>query len=247
MAGPGPTLPPRNDSKPARFAALEDGRIRLCDDLLVSINRSWQVEDGGQDRPVAAFKAMAPLAFWSPGEPATGDIFVAAVAPDDAYWLGFETRGGSYGVVPEINASEAAPHFLLVPDQPWFDAIRDKDSTFRQLVPDFERPEDNRIGAVIGLSAFKIPDDAFANQPDQDPDEVQPLYGQDGTTGSPSSREHPWSQRPLRPDFKAPKPCGRITVFLLRPADFQDLTGIALNEKDFSADGPPPEPFDPFQ
>ena len=252
-------LPPKDDGAKLRASTIDAGRIRLCDDLLVSINRSWQADGPSAKPPVAEFKAMAPVAFWSHGGPEKGDIYLAAVAAHDSWWLGFETKGQPFGITLEINSQNALSghedpasammndpqNFLLVPDQPWFDAIRDRDGLYHQLIASFGQPENPDVGATTRLTAFQLAEENLTPHPDQNIDEVQPLYS--GNTPEMAATPHRWPGRTLAATAQPPKPCGRITVLMVTPKAFQTLTGTTLEPETFIDKGEAPAPFDPFQ
>ncbi len=250
-AGRNHGLPPKGNGGAPRYSALEDGRIAVCDGLVVSVNRSWKVAATDKERPVAAFKAMAPLEFWTTH--AVSDIYVAAVAPQDAFWLGFETRNGAFAVVPVIDGANplrgtagttlTQANFLLAPDQPCLETVRNAHGRYRQFVPAFDDKGGTRIGAVIDLAVFALPDAALEKPQGPDPDDVQPLYGQetpsDGTALA-------WPRRAVRLDRVPDTPCGMLRIVLLDPESYQKLTGTPLRADDFLDTGAPPPPFDPF-
>src|ERR1700730_1392149 len=69
------SLSPQNGHSTESSSTIEYGRVRVCGGLVASVNRSWQVAVERGHRPVAAFKAMAPVAPWSATKRPSGDFY----------------------------------------------------------------------------------------------------------------------------------------------------------------------------
>lgn len=100
---------------------------------------------------------MAPLAAWAAAEanPGNWDFpYLAAIAPHDGFWLGFEAdpgmnfavsvdvndRNGLRGVVIASRRLQRNPrNYLLIPDQPWLDGAFGHDGKLQALIPSFTR------------------------------------------------------------------------------------------------------------
>ena len=161
---------PMTDQQPLEArsgSTLESGRIRVCGGLLTSLNRSWQVVGRPGQRPAASFKGLAPLAAWSAAGVKTDDqnpIYLAAIAPHDAFWIGFDADpelnfavtidlDGRNALSGERGWSRGLAHnpknFLLIPDQPWLDARGGQDGSLQQLIPWFG-DEVRTVGVATG-------------------------------------------------------------------------------------------------
>lgn len=212
---------------------------------------------------------MAPVAPWSTTNSAvgdSGDVYLAAVASHDAFWLGFEADEGlSFAVTIDLDGRNAVTgrqgwsdaleyepnNFLLVPDQPWFDSIVGSGGTFAQLIPRFDAgasPTDLASGAEIRLVIYPITTDAFQTPLAQQPEGPVPLYSRERGASQTEETTHPWRARSLRSDFKPPHPCAKLTFHIVEPRLFETLTGEQLPAGMFDDVGStPPPPFDPFQ
>lgn len=256
-----PTDPPREPT------TIDRGRLRVCDGLIVSVNRSWQVDVEPGERPVAPFKAMAPIASASrPADPAdaqadelpgvgvTGDVFLAAVAPHEAFWFGFETEAGrTYAVTIDLDGRNAitlldgpspgldvAPrNFLVVPDQPWFDAITDRDGGHRQLVPT------GSLGPQVVLGVHLLDPGTVAAP--TEPDGPVPHYAADAQGDTADAQPHRWAARAVSGDVARTPRCATVVIDVVEPSRFEALTGTELERGTFDDAGTePPAPFDPF-
>lgn len=250
--------------------AIEYGRVSLCDGLVISVNRSWQVDVEPGSRPNAPFKAAAPVAAWSAMKnniEEQGDVYLAAVAPHDAFWIGFEADEDSFFAITidldgrnaltgrqgRTDTLERDPrNFLLAPDQPWFDSIFGHEGMFEQLIPHFDTEIDQAefsSGGEIHLVIYPIDANELEQtlvEPSEDP---EPMYSQEDIASSQArSTVHLWQGRNLRSDFQTPLPCARLTFHIVEPTIFESLIGIHLPEDMFDDAGEsPPIPFDPFQ
>lgn len=258
-----------NEFSHSHSSSIENGRVRVCGGLVVSVNRSWQITVERGQRPFAPFKAMAPVAPW----PATnspirdqGDVYLAAVAPHDAFWIGFEADEGlSFAITIDLDGRNALNgcqgwsgalkfkprNFLLIPDQPWFDSIVGPGGTSEQLIPQFDhedRPMCFTSGAEIHLVIYLIEPGALQTPLAQQPEDPVPLYSQEHGASHTEATIHPWSGRSLRNDFQPPRPCARLTFHIVEPKLFETLMGVQIPAGMFDDVGStPPPPFDPFQ
>ena len=262
-------MSPQEEHSTESSSTIEYGRVRVCSGLVTSVNRSWQVAVEPGNRPAAPFKAIAPIAPWLPTNSAVGDqgdVYLAAVAPHDAFWLGFEADEGLFfAITIDLDGRNALngrqgwsdtlelepKNFLLVPDQPWFDSIVGPEGTFEQLIPHFDpeaRPVNFTSGGEIRLVIYPI--EAGALQPPlaQPPEGPEPLYSQESAASQTEATIHPWRGRGLRSDFQPPRPCARLTFHIVEPKLFENLTSVHLPANMFDDVGStPPPPFDPFQ
>ena len=257
MAGPKP-FPASAGSR------LESGRLRVCGGLLASLNRSWQLALQPGKRPAASFKGMAPLAAWPAAEANISDrdhLYLAAVAPHDGFWLGFEADSGmNFAVSVDVNGRNALSgelgesrrlqhnprNYLLIPDQPWLDAVVGHDGKLQALTPSFTElvgPMGFATGAEIHLGVYAIPSaDLEPEQPPQ-PKGPLPYYGQDSGTAAAVLPVHPWQSRSLRRGIPAPRACAHLTLAVVEPHLFERLTKRSLPEGLFGdADTTPPPP-----
>lgn len=262
------SMSPQKDHSTESSSTIEYGRVRVCGGLLTSVNRSWQVAVERGQRPVASFKAMAPVAPWSPTNRPVGDqgdVYLAAVAPHDAFWLGFEADEGLFfamtidldgrnalnGRQGWSDALELEPkNFLLIPDQPWFDSIVGPGGAIQQLVPKFDleaRPMSFTSGGEIRLAIYLIEADELQPPLVKQPEGPVPMYSQERAASQTEATIHPWRARSLRRDFQSPRPCARLTFHIVEPKLFETLTGVHLPAGMFDDVGSPPPPFDPFQ
>ena len=241
-----------------QLPVLESDRLNLGGELIISVNRSWQVPAVTHGRPVARFRGMAPL-FVVEGE--GGVRVLAAVAPWDAVWLGFETRGdASFAIVPLIDGRNALtdeagdlerlraapPNFLLAPDHPWFDCTPRPDGGFAQMVPPFV-PESELGGRRpvkhIQLIIFSV--DAPKRQAMNSEGTPIPLYTQSSKQASPA--RHVWDARELSSTVLDVEPRVKLTLELNHPLQFQERSGRKLPAEFFEEpQGPPPAPHNPF-
>lgn len=246
---------------------IDRGRLRVCDGLIVSVNRSWQVDVEPGERPVAPFKAMAPIASANrPAEAAdepadehpdagvSGEVYLAAVAPHEAFWFGFESEAGrTYAVTIDLDGRNAftlrdgpapgldvAPrNFLVVPDQPWFDAITDRDGAHRQLVPT------GTVGPQVVLGVHRLEPGAVAAP--SEPDGPVPHYTADATGSTADPQPHRWAARSITGDVAQMPRCATVVIDIVEPSRFEALTGTELESGVFDDAGTePPAPFDPF-
>ena len=258
---------PMTDQQPlaARSGStLESGRIRVCGGLLTSLNRSWQVVGKPGQWPAASFKGLAPLAAWSAAGATTDNqnpIYLAAIAPHDAFWIGFEADpelnfavtidlDGRNALSGERGWSRGLTHnpknFLLIPDQPWLDARVGQDGSLQQLIPSFGeevRAVGIATGAEIRLTVYPIPSaDLEFKQPPQ-AQGPQPQYAPDSATAAKGQPIHPWQGRTLRRDAPEPEACAKLSVAIVQLSLFESLTHISLPEGLFDdADSTPPPP-----
>jgi hypothetical protein len=252
-------LPPKGGT-PA-MSGVDQGRIRLCGGLVVSVNRSWQVDTAPGQRPVAAFKAMAPLAFHASDRDRGGDHYLAAVAAHEAYWLGFEADDGCcFALTVDLNGvnllsgqhgPSAVPradpgNYLLVPDQPWLDTILGAEGRVAQLVPRTSSSTASQPGTVLELWGFAVDEADLAGSVDRQPEDPQPLYAQPQSSRA-SPNALPWRGRTIRDGSSPTQPCGQLTIHIVEPNTFGALTGTTLPAEMFQDGGDPPAPFDPFQ
>ena len=246
-------------------SAIESGRVRVCGGLVTSVNRSWQVAIKPGQRPSASFKGMAPLATWPPSKTIPSDqgaTYLAAVASHDALWIGFEAdKDINFAVSIDVDGRNALTgqlgwtqalalepkNFLLIPDQPWFDAIVGDKGNLQQLIPFYShvvRPIGFATGAEIRLTVYPIaPTDLDPLLP-AEPKGPVPQYSQQPAASQTEPTIHPWVSRNLRRSLKAPRECARLTFQIVEPNVFESLTAIHLPEGMFDdADSTPPPPF----
>ena len=265
------SMSPQDEHSTESPSTMENGRVRVCGGLVTSVNRSWQVAVEPGNRPAAPFKAMAPIASWQATKSTVedqGDVYLAAVASHDAFWLGFEADEDLYfGVTIDFNgrnalngrqgwsdALESEPqNFLLIPDQPWFDSIAGSNGTFEQLLPQVDpevRPMSFASSGEIHLVIYPIEADALQTPLEQQPKGPVPLYSQEGASSQSQTNAsiHPWRSRSLRSDFQTPHSCARLTFYIVEPKLYETLTGVQLPAGMFDDVGStPPAPFNPFQ
>lgn len=248
----------------ASGSRLESGRVRVCGALLTLFNRSWQVPLKPGQWPAASFKGMAPLAAWPADVSKAGDqdrLYLAAIAPHDGFWLGFEAEPGmNFAISIDVDGRNALSgelgwshsllhnprNFLLIPDQPWLDARVGSDGKLQPLIPDFEDgvgPMGFAAGAEIRLAVYPIPSADL--EPEQPPQAKGPLpqYGHDAATAAVGRPVHPWQSRSLRRTVAEPRACARLTFAVVEPSVFERLTNVSLPEGLFDdADSTPPPP-----
>jgi len=211
---------------------------------------------------------MAPLALWSSTDAARdqGDVYLAAVAAHDAFWLGFEADEGlCFAVIVDLDGrcaltgrhgwSDVLEHeprnFLVVPDQPWFDCIVGSEGACEQLIPRFDPevgPTGFASGGEIHLIIYPVEANAQQASPVPQPEGPFPLYSPDSAAVGTEETVHPWRGRALRNDFRPPHPCARLTFHIVDPKRFEALTGVKLSAGMFDdAGATPPPPYDPFR
>jgi hypothetical protein len=246
---------PKTSTDARCTSVLKKGRIRICDHLIISLNRSWQVEHEPDAPPASEFKSMAPLAFRDTDD--KSDHYLAAIAAHDAYWLGFETEADKTFAVtididginalthqpgPSTKLQQSPPNHLLIPDQPWFDTLARPGGEFVQMIPHYG-PNADKPGAEVRVTVFSLAGGSIITPPP--PDDPQPLYADNDAEQSASP--HLWTARAFQDVLDLPDPSGQITFHIVLPETFQRMTGQTLDLKTFIDEGPPPEPFDPFQ
>jgi hypothetical protein len=262
------SMPADKDRSTESTSSIDYGRVRVCGGLITSINRSWQVAVKPGQRPLASFKAMAPIAAWSATKKAVGDqqdTYLAAVAPHDAFWLGFEVEEGLFfAVTIDVDgrnaltghkgwsrALELEPkNFLLIPDQPWLDAMVGQEGRLQQLIPRFDheaRPIGFASGGEIRLVIYPIEAGALEPPLLQQPKGPVPQYAKEGAASQNEPTIHPWLGRNMRRNVQAPRPCARLTFHIVEPKLFETLTALHLPEGMFDdVDSTPPPPFELF-
>jgi hypothetical protein len=260
-------MSPSSTAPKQTTATIEHGRVRVCDDLVLSVNRSWQVTTAPGQRHNAPFKAPAPIWRQPELDEQTGAAtFLAAVAAHDAFWFGFETENNQLFAVTIVlngtNAStgasagstklEANPaNFFLVPDQPWFDTWTGPSGAQGQMVPDYIAvPGTTGVPTrtTVDLEIYRI-NKADVISPREMPGEGPlPLYVPTPPNTGATSAAHPWPTRQLQPTIKAPERCAQVTFHIVQPTDFVALSGTKLDLEVFNDEGTvPPAVFDPFQ
>lgn len=249
-------------------SVIESGRVRACGGLLISINRSWQATVKPGERPLASFKGMAPLAAWSPTKTIAQDqdaFYLAAVASHDAFWLGFEANEGlHFALTIDVDGRNALTghrgstrtlerqprNFLLIPDQPWFDAMIGPEGGLQQLIPRFNdavRPIGFATGGEIRLTVYPISEEGLDPPLLQQPQSPVPLYSQKPDASQREPTIHPWVGRNLRRNVKAPDACARLTFEIVEPKIFETLTAVPLPKGMFDdTDSTPPPPVQLF-
>ncbi len=257
-------MPPDRSNEPP--TTIDHGRIRACGGLLVSVNRSWQVDVEPGQRPVAAFKAMAPIAPGPAAEEAD-DVHLAAVGAHDAFWLGFEADdAASYAVTIDVDGRNALTrragptteldleprNFLVVPDQPWFDSIVDADGAHRQLVPSYDAgadPASPASGARVVLGIHRIDTGSIAAP--REPEGPVPQYADevvDPGPERPPAEAHRWAARDVDAAIERAALCATVRFMIVEPSRYEALTGTTLPPDMFDdVESEPPAPFDPFQ
>ena len=231
---------------------IDYGRLRVCGELLISVNRSWKVEVAQGERPVAAFKTPAPIEILEAGDDSVA--IAAAVGPNDAYWFGFESKGDrpfalvirQHGInlvagTDEEGGSTLAtdpPNFLLVPDQPWFDAVLRSDGNFTQLIPTGGEASDR-----IDIEVYRLAPDALAAI---DLDAPEPHYGPGDGDGAIAAQDHPFKSREQVGELPK-EPCAKVSIAIMFPDRFQEATGAKIDSAMFEdGEAEPPAPFNPF-
>lgn len=208
------------------------------------MNRSWVVAPGSGSR----LKGPAPVARAHSGD------YVVALAPGDAFWVGFEADAGrSFAVLPSVDgrlvasggpdpsdlASCDPADLLVVPEQPWFDSVGG-----RQLVAPHADPATAAAGAVVGQLRLLVREIFTDGAPVDSVERPIPQF----TPGNPERPTepglHPWSRRAVTPADLSGKP----DVVVLRPVDpaaFAELsvTGVRPHLPDDGAGPPPPHSF----
>lgn len=207
---------------------------------------------------------MAPLAAWSPTETVVESqqpIYLAAIAPHDAYWLGFEADDGlSFAVTVDVEGRNALTgqkgstpslvrqpkNFLLIPDQPWLDAMAGPRGRPQQLIPRFDH-QDRALGIATGgeihLTIYAIAAEALDPPLLPRPQGPVPQYAQDSAPSEGEPRIHPWVGRNLHRDVQAPCACAQLTVAIVEPQVFESLTAVSLPKglfDDVNSTPPPP-------
>ena len=235
----------------AVFVDTDNGRIRACEDLLISVHRSWQTDDDKNQPPTATTKAMAPLAraitqTTTVGQ-ATTDHYLAAVAAHDAVWIGFETDGKDpYIVFPSYNGVNllsglttvnSANDFLLIPDQPWIDYVNHSEGKFHQIIPDYKKQE---LGGLLALTIHQISSEYLIPLDTNQTEFPLPLDTAETDTAAEAinpyntTAPHPWQRRMLLKKYPATTPCHEITIALTEPDDFENLTGTSIQDPTFN-------------
>jgi hypothetical protein len=208
---------------------------------------------------------MAPLASWPAVEANSGArdrLYLAAVAPHDGFWLGFEADpslnfavcidvNGRNAISGELGASHRLRHnprnYLLIPDQPWLDTAVGDDGKLQALIPSFTEmagPRGFVTGAEIRLGVYTIPSADL--EPEQVPQPKGPLpyYGQDSGMATSGLAAHPWKSRGMRRSIPEPRACAHLTLVIVEPHLFERLTKRSLPKGLFDANDttPPPPP-----
>lgn len=246
-------------------SVVEAGRVRACDGLFISINRSWRLAADADEGQTAAFKAMAPIAFEGAEQHdgAAIDAYQVAVAPFEAFWLGFEaTQDRAFAVVVVLDGVNALhkvsgeggaltldpPNFLLVPDQPWFDRLADRSSTSWQMVPKHaDAPAEAYTHvAVVDLAIYAI-DPSDLERASAEPSGPVPLYSRPSNHAGAAQQAHLWSARRYAPSAQ-PDTCARLRFRILSPKVFAEATGKPVPQDLYEQPkGAPPPSHDPFR
>ena len=117
----------------ASLFTLDDGRIRLDDSVFVYLER--MLDPGG---PLP--EDVAPRAYGlSPSGIAPSGVVVAAVAPGEAVWLGFQAIDRAQPAIVRVRVDSQGP-IDAVTGGPWDETLTDEPRNYLVCPPDSRLP-----------------------------------------------------------------------------------------------------------
>ena len=128
--------------------ALDHGRIRIADALLVYLERALaSAEPASPDAPPRSY-GLAPTAL------ADGSA-VAAVGPGEAVWLGFQAVDPARPAIVRVRL-EATPPLDAVTGGPWDDALSEEPRNHLVCPPDYCLPGARRSSGHAPFEAGEL-------------------------------------------------------------------------------------------